>query len=238
MGEQLFISDLHLSPERPAVARLFRRFLEQRATGATALYILGDLFDAWIGDDAEDEFSRRIIDAMGHLAHGGTHLYLQHGNRDFLLSKTFASQCSAQLIAEEHCIQLNYQHALLMHGDLLCSDDSDYQQARRMLRNPAFVQDFLAKPIAVRQQLAAEYRRRSGESTSLKAADIMDVNPQTVDDYLDRHQASTLIHGHTHRPGDHPLEQGRRRIVLGQWQEDGAQILVSDSDDLRLTRFS
>lgn len=236
MREQLFISDLHLSPERPAISQLFQRFLRQRAAAASALYILGDLFDAWVGDDAEDVCGRETIEALGRLTAGGCTLYLQHGNRDFLLGEAFARRCAAQLIAEEHCLPLAGTQALLLHGDLLCSDDADYQQARRMLRNPAFIQDFLAKPVAVRRELAADYRRRSGEAISLKAADIMDVNPATIDDLMNRRQARILVHGHTHRPGDHRLGD-RRRIVLGQWREDGAQILVCRGDELRLIHY-
>jgi UDP-2,3-diacylglucosamine hydrolase len=236
VSEQLFISDLHLSPERPAISRLFQRFLWQRAAAASALYILGDLFDAWIGDDAEDACSRATLDALGQLSAGGCALYLQQGNRDFLLGEAFANQCGAQLIAEEHCLPLAGSQALLLHGDLLCSDDTEYQQARRMLRNPAFIQDFLAKPVEVRRQLAADYRRRSGEAISLKASDIMDVNPRTVDNAMNRHQVKILVHGHTHRPGDHWLGE-RRRIVLGQWLETGARILVNQGDDLRLIHY-
>ncbi|MBF0255779.1 MAG: UDP-2,3-diacylglucosamine diphosphatase [Gammaproteobacteria bacterium] len=216
-GELLFISDLHLSADRPLISRHLFDFLRGPAAEAEALYILGDLFDSWIGDDAIDAFSAEVIAALARLSGSGVGLYIQHGNRDFLLGEAFCEQTGAVLIGEQTCLQLGEQRVLLMHGDLLCSDDLDYQQARQMLRDLGFIADFLSKPLAQRRLLAEEYRRRSGEAISRKPAAIMDANPHSVSAYLAQHQAQLLIHGHTHRPGRQP-----QRLVLGAWEEDGA----------------
>ncbi|MEO5341861.1 MAG: UDP-2,3-diacylglucosamine diphosphatase [Gammaproteobacteria bacterium SHHR-1] len=233
MGERLFIADLHLSAQRPEVTRLFRAFIQRRAPAAQALYILGDLFDIWIGDDALDAFGREIADLLRGLTAQGSALYLQHGNRDFLLGEDFCARSGAHLLNEEQGLELPTGRCLLMHGDLLCSDDEDYQRARALLHSPEFIADFLAKPPRQRLQLAQEYRRRSGEATSLKAQDIMDVNPETLLRYMQRHQAQSLIHGHTHRPGLHELggsAEGKRRIVLGDWRPEGAVCLSLQAD--------
>ncbi|MEA3303633.1 MAG: UDP-2,3-diacylglucosamine diphosphatase [Pseudomonadota bacterium] len=158
-AETLFISDLHLSPEQPQVVDSFIDFILDRAPDAEALYILGDLFDAWIGDDNDQPPYPVIRDALAALSRQGTALYLQHGNRDFLLGETFCHQCGAELIGEEHVIDLYGQRTLLMHGDTLCTDDAAYQQARLQLRNPDFIAGFLAKSLDEREQTATEYRK-------------------------------------------------------------------------------
>ena len=228
MSQQLFIADLHLSAERPDTLALFLRFLRQRAPRADALYILGDLFDAWIGDDDDSPMAEQVRAGLKTLSDGGTPVYIQHGNRDFLIGEDFLAASGAKLLDETEVVDLDGTPTLLMHGDLLCSDDVEYQQARQMLRSPAFIQDFLSRPLAERAALAAEYRKRSGEATSLKAEDIMDVNDQTVVDTLRRHGVSQLIHGHTHRPDEHqhPVD-GRiaHRWVLAEWHPDHAEAL-------------
>ena len=241
MSEQLFIADLHLSAERPDTLALFLRFLSERASQADALYILGDLFDAWIGDDDDSALAEQVRTALSNLTHGGTALYIQHGNRDFLLGEDFLNATGARLLDETAVVDLDGQPTLLMHGDLLCSDDTDYQQARLMLRSPAFIQDFLSRPLAERAALAAEYRKRSGEATSLKAEDIMDVNPLTVADYLRHHDVLRLIHGHTHRPGQHEHDVAGRvaeRWVLGEWHPDHGETLCARDGKLLRERFT
>ena len=241
MSEQLFIADLHLSAERPDTLALFLRFLSERASQADALYILGDLFDAWIGDDDDSALAEQVRTALSNLTHGGTALYIQHGNRDFLLGEDFLNATGARLLDETAVVDLDGQPTLLMHGDLLCSDDNDYQQARLMLRSPAFIQDFLSRPLAERAALAAEYRKRSGEATSLKAEDIMDVNPLTVADYLRHHDVLRLIHGHTHRPGQHEHDVAGRvaeRWVLGEWHPDHGETLCARDGKLLRERFT
>lgn len=239
-AETLFISDLHLSPEQPQVVDAFINFTSHRATNAKALYILGDLFDAWIGDDNDQLPYPVILDALASLNQQGTVIYIQHGNRDFLLGEIFCNRCGAELISEEHVIDLYGQRTLLMHGDTLCTDDIAYQQARQQLRNPAFIAAFLAKPIDERRVITAEYRKMSGEATSLLADDIMDVNQQAVIDVMQKHRVSRLIHGHTHRQATHHFEMNgssAERIVLGEWHADSGMLLSATADGLSEERL-
>lgn len=230
----VFISDLHLSGTRPQLTRLFLDFLDRQVLQphTEALYILGDLFDAWIGDDALDECAGTLIPALKALHAQGCQLFIQHGNRDFLLGETFAKACKAQLLDEIKLLEVAGQKTLLMHGDLLCTDDHDYQQARKKLRHPDFIADFLARPIQERLALAQGYRQQSNEATSGKEAEIMDVNPETVLEYMDRYQVQTLIHGHTHRPGITALPpDGRRmRYCLSDWSPSGTRYLTANSE--------
>jgi UDP-2,3-diacylglucosamine hydrolase len=229
----LLISDLHLSETRPAITERFLRFLRDQAPAADTLYILGDLFDAWVGDDSDDVLARSVRSAL-RAASGGTRILLQHGNRDFLIGEDFAAETGIQLIPDEWVVSLGGVPTLLMHGDLLCTRDSDYLQARAMLRDPAFIADFLAKPLPQRIAIAREYRARSGEATSLKAEDIMDVTPEEVLRQLRRHGVNHLVHGHTHRQARHPLDldgQPAERWVLGDWREESASALQIDGAD-------
>ncbi len=226
--EILLISDLHLSPEQPATVERFVRFCNERARAAEALYILGDLFDAWIGDDNDARPYAQIRNALLELSGSGTEIYLQHGNRDFLLGERFCKQTGCALIHEETVRDFFGTPTLLMHGDTLCTDDIAYQQARQLLRSKAFITDFLKKPLEERALIAAEYRKQSGEATSLLAADIMDVNRQAVIDVMHKHGVCRLVHGHTHRQSIHYLEiDGRmcERIVLGEWHPDHGMAL-------------
>lgn len=228
-GEILFISDLHLSAQRPRLVELFISFTRQRAAAAAALYILGDLFDAWIGDDQHDPASRAVRKALSALSGDGTAVAVQHGNRDFLLGEAFCGDSGATLLADEHVVELFGHRTLLMHGDTLCTDDTAYQQARRQLRDPAFIADFLARSVEERLAIASEYRKLSGEATSQLAADIMDVNQQAVVAAMQRHDVRRLIHGHTHRQAIHRFDiDGRQceRIVLGDWNESGGMLLA------------
>ena len=239
-AETLFISDLHLSPEQPQVVDAFIDFTLDRAPGAAALYILGDLFDAWIGDDNDQSPYPMIRNVLAELSQQGTALYLQHGNRDFLLGETFCNQCGAQLIGEEHVIDLYGHRTLLMHGDTLCTDDIAYQQARLQLRNPDFIAGFLAKSLDERRVITAEYRKMSGEATSLLADDIMDVNQQAVIDVMQKHRVNILIHGHTHRQAIHHFMidgEAAERIVLGEWHADHGMLLSATADGLSEERL-
>lgn len=221
--EALFISDLHLAPDRPRATAIFLRFAGGRARAAESLYILGDLFDAWIGDDDDGPLAIAVRRALRELTAAGVAVYFQGGNRDFLVGERFAADTGVRRLADFTVVDLYGTPTLLTHGDLLCTDDLDYQRARAMLRSPAFVADFLAKPLPARAALAAEYRRRSGEATSLKAEDIMDVNADTVSRALREHGVRRLIHGHTHRPAIHALTLDgapAERIVLAEWHDD------------------
>ncbi|MCW8908171.1 MAG: UDP-2,3-diacylglucosamine diphosphatase [Sedimenticola sp.] len=228
MADTLIISDLHLSQDRPATVDLFLRFLQEQAVGAGALYILGDLFDAWIGDDNDSPAIVRIIEALRQFADSDRQLLVMHGNRDFLLGTQFAEQAGCKLLPDPYTCTLGGIRTLLMHGDLLCSDDLEYQEARKLLRSPAFIKDFVSRPIEQRIQLAAEYRKRSGEVVSLKPADIMDVNQQTVERYMRENGTHRLIHGHTHRPALHQFEldgSTAERHVLEDWHEQSSSYL-------------
>jgi len=228
----LFISDLHLSAERPAITALFLDFLRTRARQAEALYILGDLFEYWIGDDvaAQAEY-RPLIDGLRELTAAGVSVYVMHGNRDFLLGSGFEQQTGCRLIPDPTLISLYGEKVLLMHGDTLCTDDVAYLKFRAMVRNPDWVKMFLGKTIAERVAIVREYREISKTATAAKKPEIMDVHPDAVETTLRQHSVRHLIHGHTHRPAQHELQlngQSVRRTVLGDWYDQGS-VLVCDA---------
>ncbi len=234
--ETLFISDLHLSPERPATVRLFLDFLSGRARRAGRLYILGDLFDAWIGDDDDTPPYPEIRAALRALTDSGIACAILHGNRDFLIGRGFCRDTGCTLLPDPTRLLIAGEPTLLMHGDLLCTDDVAYQRFRRRIRNPLVKRLFLWRTLASRRQVAAEYRRKSGAAMADKSADIMDVNDRTVTDYLRRFDATRLIHGHTHRPGEHELRVSSRpahRSVLAQWHDSGGEVLVHTPGEWR-----
>lgn len=216
----LFISDLHLHPERPHLTRAFFHFLHTRAQGAQALYILGDFFDAWIGDDDDTPLNAEVAAELKSLSNAGTRIFLMHGNRDFLLGETFAASAGAELLADGSVIDLYSTPTLLMHGDSLCTGDKDYIAFRQQVRSPQWQQQILAQPLAARRALAAQLREKSQEMNSLKAEDIMDVTEAEVVRVMSEAHVTRLIHGHTHRPARHHLtinSQPAERIVLGDW---------------------
>jgi len=226
-NETLFVSDLHLSPQRPALNRLFIDFLQRRAIAASELYILGDLFDAWIGDD--DDPLPEVRQALRALCDSGTACSIMHGNRDFLLGRRFARASGCRLIGDPLCAEIEGERVLLMHGDLLCTDDTAYQRFRQRVRNPLVQLLFLWTPLTRRRRVAADYRQRSAEAMAAKAPEIMDVNAAAVSEYLSRFRVTRLIHGHTHRPADHRLRVDGRpaiRQVLSDWHEDRAELLA------------
>ncbi|MBK1694358.1 UDP-2,3-diacylglucosamine diphosphatase [Chromatium weissei] len=226
----LFIADVHLSPECPATVARFLRFLDSRARRAQQLYILGDLFDAWIGDDDATPFNLRVIAALRELTAAGVDCAVLAGNRDFLLGRRFFRQTGCRRLHDFTCIQCAGEATLLMHGDLLCSDDVAYQRFRRRVHNPLFQQLFLWKSLAQRRKIAEHYRRTSMAVNAQKATAIMDVNPLTVNAFMQRFAVTRLIHGHTHRPDAHLLwlnGKSARRTVLAQWNEEaGGEVLV------------
>lgn len=230
--QRLFISDLHLSPEQPALRALFLGFIRQRARQAAELYILGDLFDHWIGDDEDAPEYQEILHALAALTRGGTACWLMRGNRDFLLGRRLARATGCRLLPDPSLIQVADQRVLLMHGDLLCTDDIPYQRLRRRLRNPFIQHWFLWQSKERRRQIAARYRDRSRTATATKSAITMDVNQRTVEDYFRRYRAERLIHGHTHRPGDHVIKlagrQSGQRQVLADWQPERGELLIEE----------
>lgn len=229
----LFISDLHLSAEQPGTIRSFQEFLEVHAGKAASLYILGDFFDVWIGDDADTPLIDTVTASLLNLTGQGTRLYLMHGNRDFLIGTAFTRRCAARLIAEPYRLSLFGRQYVLMHGDTLCTDDHDYQAFRRLVRDPVWQLEFLARPLAERQAFAEQAREQSRSMTRNKAEEIMDVNHAAVREFMLGHGCDTLIHGHTHRPAIHQvaLPQGRgQRIVLGDWDQTEARFLRIDQN--------
>ena len=235
----LFISDLHLHESRPAVTQAFYQFLDNRASGAEALYILGDFFDAWIGDDDDAPLNAEVAQHLRQLSDQGTGIYMMHGNRDFLLGENFAKTAGATLIADPTLIDLYGQPTLLMHGDTLCTLDTEYQAFRQQVRSSAWQQQILAQPLAARRALAAQIRAQSKSMNSMKAEDIMDVTPEEVVRVMRDAGVRQLIHGHTHRPARHPLAidgMAAERIVLGDWH-DSAWCIYADAGGLELRHW-
>lgn len=230
--ETLFISDLHLSASRPDTTQGFLNFIRRRARGAERLYILGDLFDAYIGDDDNASPNRQIKQALRQLSDEGTTVYFQHGNRDFLIGERFSGETGAILLDDYAVIDLYGLSALVTHGDLLCTDDLPYQQARVRVRSEAWKLNALSKPLWMRQLYARWYRFKSGLDKSKKTLEIMDANPDAVNETLCRFGVTTLIHGHTHRPTVHRFDldgQQAQRFVLAEWKTDG-QVLCWPQD--------
>ncbi len=228
----LLVSDLHLEPQRPDLVRAFLHFLQNRARGVEALYILGDLFEAWIGDDAMGPFEQEIATALRQLADSGTAIYLMHGNRDFLIGKAFCRQAGCQLLPDRHITDFQGRRVLLMHGDTLCTRDEGYQKLRRILRNPLTLFVLRHLPLASRQKLARKLRNESRQQTRAKAMDITDVTESEVERELRAARVTTLIHGHTHRPARHELlldGQPAERIVLGDWDRRGWVLEASEA---------
>lgn len=220
----LFISDLHLSAERPDITRAFFDFMSGKAQSCEHLYILGDFFEVWIGDDDDDVFAQSIIGALREFSESGKSLYFMCGNRDFLVGDEFARQSGATLLQDPTLIDLYGTPTLLMHGDSLCTGDEEYMAFRTMARSPAWQAELLAKPLAERRAIAQHLRQQSKSMSSMKAEDIMDVTDSEVTRVMQEFGAETLIHGHTHRPAVHSLSnepnESSRRMVLGDWGVD------------------
>ena len=224
----LLISDLHLAAERPQITAQFLRFTGDIAPQAAALYILGDLFEYWAGDDDPDPLGAQTAAALATLAGRGTRVFLMQGNRDVLLSRAFAARSSATLLDDPLLADLHGTPTLLTHGDALCTGDADYQRFRAYARDPGNQAKFLAQPLAARREQMLGMRAQSEASKQQKSEAIMDVTPAAVDDLLRRHGYPRLIHGHTHRPARHVHAiDGHRceRWVLNDWYERGGYLL-------------
>jgi UDP-2,3-diacylglucosamine hydrolase len=235
----LFISDLHLDANLPELTRLFERFLKEQASDAEALYILGDLFEAWVGDDDDRPETEQFVASLRALSDRGVPLYVMHGNRDFLFDSGFVARTGCKLISDPTLIDLYGTPTLILHGDSLCTDDVKHQESRALLRSQKWKEEFLAQPLARRIALAQEYRSMSREHLRDQPEAIMDVNTQAVNDLMQEYGVTQMIHGHTHRPAIHDFTLGdapARRIVLGDWDQYGS-VLACDKNGCELRRF-
>ncbi len=242
----LFIADLHLDASRPAITDLFLAFLHKEAMAADALYVLGDLFEAWIGDDTPSPAADAVAIALKAVADAGVPVYFIRGNRDFLLGEAYAARAGMRILPDPCVIDLYGTPVLLQHGDLLCTDDIPYQQFRAQTRDPAFQAQFLSQPLAARIAFAQKARDASqSRQSEMKQGDraqfetVTDVAPDEVQATFARYGVSTMIHGHTHRPAVHTLDVGgqpRTRIVLGDWYEQGSVLRVTP-DGMSLQRL-
>ncbi|HSG58748.1 MAG TPA: UDP-2,3-diacylglucosamine diphosphatase [Woeseiaceae bacterium] len=223
----LFISDLHLEAERPDIAKQFLAFMEQDARDAEELYILGDLFEAWVGDDDPNAHYFTIKRAIRKLTDRGVPVYFMHGNRDFMIGHEFANETGVKILKDPCKTTLYGQKTLLSHGDILCTDDVQYQRVRKMVRDPEWQRNIRAKPLKERLRIAQEARRQSLEQTINMSLEIMDVNQQAVEKVIRNYNVDILLHGHTHRPDVHTVDLGSRRakrIVLGDWYTQGSVV--------------
>lgn len=236
----LFISDLHLDPSRPAVTRAFLDLLKGEATKADALYILGDFFEAWVGDDDDNPLIAEVSSALKALSDSGTACYIMHGNRDFLIGEAFCLQSGCTLLADPFVAELYGKPVLLMHGDSLCTGDEGYMAFRAQARSPEWQQQILALPLDDRRALAKQLRESSMEANSNKAEDIMDVTPAEVINEMEQAGVDLLIHGHTHRPAIHDLDNpaSSKRIVLGDWHDTGWLLRYLEDGEYSLEEFA
>lgn len=234
-----FISDLHLEPAQKAITDGFLSFLDS-LKDAEELYILGDFFEVWIGDDYSNEYIELINQTLQQCSARGTKIYFMHGNRDFLVGQAWCDDAHCELLDESKLITLGDDSILLMHGDSLCTDDVEYMKARVMLRNPQWQEQLLAKSIPERIEFAKQVRNESKESQKGKSYEIMDVNQEAVDKALSEANCITMIHGHTHRPNIHHWEfegENRIRYVLGDWGNKGWFIKWQAGEELKLESF-
>ena len=232
----LFISDLHLEEARPEIGEQFLAFLHEPARGADALYILGDLFEAWIGDDDPSVYYAGMKQAIRELTDSGVPVFFMHGNRDFMIGDRFAAETGVTPLDDPHLIDLHGETVLLSHGDSLCTDDVEYQAVRTMTRSPEWQAMMLAKPVEERIAIAQQARMQSKAHGAAIDLEISDVTHDAVDEIIRAHGCDVLLHGHTHRPAVHPLHVDERpvhRIVLGDWYDQGSMV-EWDADGPRL----
>ncbi len=231
---------MHIALNKKEITNRFLSFLKNQTREACAVYILGDLFDAWIGDDDSTPPNKKIKTYFKQLTESGVDVFLQQGNRDFLMGEQFCMETGITLLKDYKVINLNGVNTLLTHGDLLCTDDLPYQAFRKKSRTDEWKQNVLSKPLLIRLLAARWYRFRSYFHKRKKSQDIMDVNQQTVIDEMLKHNCYRLIHGHTHRPAIHDFDlngKPAQRFVLAQWEKDSAQILRWNSDGYRIEKI-
>ncbi len=228
----LFISDLHLEAERPEIGAQFVEFLDNEAVSAEALYILGDLFESWVGDDDPNPHYAAMKQAIRRLVESGVPVYFMHGNRDFMIGERFAAETGVTILQDPCPIDLYGQSVLLAHGDAYCTDDVEYQKTRAVIRNPEWQQMMLAKPLEERLAIARAVRAESQARNAQLSEEIMDVNQATIVDAIRDAQVDVLLHGHTHRPAIHDVDLNVRqakRVVLGDWYDQGSVVRWDDN---------
>ena len=225
----VIISDLHLHESDPALYGKFKRFLSSKVNGFDKLFILGDLFETWIGDDNESEFNKNVIEILKKVSANGIKIFLMHGNRDFLIGDNFCSSINAELLSDYHIYEDGASKILLLHGDTLCTDDVRYQEFRKLVRDKSWQDDFLSKSLKERFDLASGLREMSNEETGDKKNEIMDVNQESVSKISNEFSIKKMIHGHTHRPFIHE-DKNLVRVVLSDWENEVNYATVIDGE--------
>ena len=230
-----FISDIHLSENNPHLTNTFKVFLNESKEACTHLFILGDLFEIWIGDDDDNSFIQDIKETFIDFTLDGPETYLMHGNRDFLIGETFAKEVGISILSDPYTLDINGMKVTLSHGDFLCTDDSDYIEFRNKVRSKAWQKDFLSKSIDERNEIANSLRSDSKDATSEKSLEITDANLETVNNFIQENKPDIFIHGHTHRPKIHE-HNSTKRVVLGDWDKFGWYLTI-DETGYNLNKF-
>tara|TARA_B100001027_G_C16173783_1_gene288227 strand:- start:103 stop:813 length:711 start_codon:yes stop_codon:yes gene_type:complete len=230
-----FISDIHLSENNPHLTNAFKVFLNESKEACTHLFILGDLFEIWIGDDDDNSFIQDIKETLIDFTLDGPETFLMHGNRDFLIGETFANEVGISILSDPYTLDINGMKVILSHGDFLCTDDSDYIEFRNKVRSEAWQKDFLSKSINERNEIANSLRSDSKDATSEKSLEITDANLETVNNFIQENNPDIFIHGHTHRPKI--LEHNStKRVILGDWDKCGWYLSIEENS-LNLKEF-
>jgi UDP-2,3-diacylglucosamine hydrolase len=231
-----FISDLHLSENTPSVTEGFFEFLKTAAQELSHLYILGDLFEAWVGDDDDSQHAMSVMQKINHATRNGLEIFFIHGNRDFLCGQKFAEQSNLTLLPDPFFLNFFDQKIALSHGDNFCTEDLEYIKFKKEVRSEKWQQEFLQKPLDDRLNIASNMRDASQKNNSNKDISIMDVTPNAIQEFFAEHRIDLLIHGHTHRPNTHQINSGTR-IVLGDWHKTG-WCLMLDEQQQELKEFT
>lgn len=228
MQQTLFIADLHISPARADITQRFVDFIDNTAMHAKSLYILGDLFEFWIGDDHLDSSAKIVINKLRQLTDSGVTCYFIHGNRDFLIGKKFARDTGVTILPEKHILNINNQKIIILHGDILCTDDINYQKLRKIISNPIIQTIFLLLPLKIRLKIAAKMRHKSALANTCKKVEIMDVNNNEVISLMQKTKTTLMIHGHTHKPATHIVKSQplQKRVVLGTWEDEISYLAI------------
>ena len=224
-----FISDIHLSENTPHLTNAFKVFLDESKESCTHLFILGDLFEVWIGDDDDNSFHQEIKTALSEFTSNGPETFFMHGNRDFLIGETFANEVGISILSDPYTLNINGLNVILSHGDFLCTDDVDYMDFRNIVRSEAWQKDFLSKNLDERNEIANSLRSTSKDAASKKSLEITDANPETINDFMQKNQPDIFIHGHTHRPKIHE-DNLFKRVVLGDWDKSGWYLSITENN--------